>query len=262
MSDTSEKVTTSQEVQTSQEVMDQVVVSVGEPERPEHVTVTAAQPVEALLIGGRLHPLHRDLTCPVCIHHDRAKVERAIVDAFSYRSICDVVNKDRAESQSRPKLTPQMLERHVRDLHMEFAGAAMRIAADGRLREQGYDPAEVEGAIMPDGVALMRATIAKASHRLAKGEIQPTLSDALKASQVMAQIEASQQTTSDDDMAAIEEAFAVFWQGVVQVTTSEQQGQLALWIQNHPKLAALRARAERREMDPSNELAMTGEVGP
>jgi hypothetical protein len=143
-----------------------------------------------------------------------------------------------------------MLERHIRDLHMEFAAAAVRIASDDRLREQGLDPQEVENGMLPDGMALLRATIAQTANRLGKGELQPTMSDALKATQVVAQIEAAQQTTSADDMEAIEEAFAVFWQGVVQITTPEQQGQLALWIQNHPRLAALRAKAEQKPEDP------------
>ena len=251
---------TSGEVPTSAEVAHEVVIGVGsEHGSPRHVTIASTQSVEGLLVGGRLHPLHRDMGCPVCMHTDRGLIERSIVDAFSYKSICARVNKESSPTGSRPVLSPAMLENHVRSLHMEFAGTAMRVAADDRLRQQGYDPAEVEGMVMVDGMALMRATITNASRRLANGEIQPSLSDAVMASQVIAQMEAAQHTTSPDDMEAIEEAFAVFWQGVVQITTSEQQGQLALWIQNHPRLAALRARAEKR--DNPEDFTLTMEAG-
>ena len=244
---------TSGEVTTSEEVVepDHYGTAFTEAERPQHVTIAGARPMEGLLIGGRVHPLHRDMGCPVCVHHDRPTIERAILDGFSYKSICAKVNRRTSgEEGSRPRLTPAMLERHIRDLHMEFAAAAVRIASDDRLREQGLDPQEVENGMLPDGMALLRATIAQTANRLGKGELQPTMSDALKATQVVAQIEAAQQTTSADDMEAIEEAFAVFWQGVVQITTPEQQGQLALWIQNHPRLAALRAKAEQKPEDP------------
>jgi len=249
--ETSDEVATSDEVPTSDEVSPVTGFTVG----------SGPQSVSMVQVGGYAYPLHRDARCPVCRHHDRLRIERMIMDGYTYKSIASVVNKQRHpqrwvpaderehdESHSDyPVLTPAGLSAHVEGLHMELVAATMRLAADERLVELGMDPHEIDKAVLPDGMALLRATVARAFQRISTGEISPSLQDGVRAAQALHAMESVQSEGGPDDMAAIEEAFRVFWEGVVQITTPEQQGQLALWVQNHPKLAALRARAEQRD---------------
>lgn len=205
---------------------------------PEHTP----QALVMVKIGGREYPLRREASCQVCSSPYRFEIERALVMGHTYRSIRESL----PSSPEPPSLTS--FSGHVTRAHMPLPQAATRQLIEHRAQQLGK---EIEGGLelLLDTATVTDEVIQKGFQRLQDGEIEPSMSDLLKALTIRSQLDATSPSgdlSSDAWMEAMMEMFAI----VNRLMPPELWESFSQEIANSPILKAI----------SSNQTPIRGEV--
>lgn len=180
-----------------------------------------------MTVGGKEYALTSAPGCKVCGSEYRLEVEDALVRGYNPAQIL--------------KHLPQghtLVERNLRDHlaagHLPLKSAAVQALAReeaenrGRVVEAGAD-------VLASHVAFARAVVGRVRDRVATGEVEPDVRDALTAARLLWEFE--DQETQDDTMVS---AMARFMRVVKAVMTDEQFRELGRQVNRDPMLKTLR----------------------
>ncbi len=127
-------------------------------------------------IGERVHRLPRIAQCRVCRSHLRAQVEAGLVDGVSYRAIVDGLPDG--------TLSARNVGEHFKRGHLPVEDEVHSRLRKDRSRQAGQlIQRGVERKI--DELSLAHAVVERAADRLASGELEPTMREAIAAARLL-----------------------------------------------------------------------------
>jgi len=189
--------------------------------------VTAARNLSlaSTKVGGREYPLRSVPTCFVCASSYRREVEEALIGGAGYRTISRSLPSD-------ANLSPRNIADHLKNGHFPIKAEAVT-----RLREE---QAQERGAIVAKGAEVItqrysfaRRILQRVDERLASGEIEPSVQDALKAAEFLARFDAE---AAEDALTRTVDAVFDVAEQLLDDDTYEAFGRE---LARHPELRAL-----------------------
>ena len=192
------------------------------------MTAPSNQSLAFVRVGGREYPSLGSQRCGCCVHPLRESIERQLVQGRSPGSVV-------ASLPEAQPLTARQVGDHYRNhLPIQDAGVAM-------YREQ---QAEARGDLVAEGASHVVTALSFASRvvstvdaRLVAGEIEPSLTDGLKAAALLAPVE--QDVDSDVDMDAINQGFMEYLRAITTVCSREQVQAIGAHLAANPVMKAL-----------------------
>lgn len=192
------------------------------------------QSVSMVNLGGRLYPLRTEPRCKVCNSPHRLQVERGLVASYGYRAIIRTLPDDHG-------LTDRNLKDHVANGHLPLEQMARRVLVEERAREIGLSIENTDGPL-GDHITLARLTVQDAIERLLKGELKPTLGEALQAAKLLNDY--GLWGGSEIDREAITEAFTAYWEAVTREVDPETMGRISRRLTANPVIRSLMASSD------------------
>lgn len=217
--------------------MSEIEVEVTEPPRRGNTQVSYT------IIGGRRYPIKTVSTCRTCRSVHRPEIEQAIILGMTYKRIMDelVDAYDHHSPLGRPDR--MSLTAHVQLRHMPTPFSVQRDVIEDQARKLGKNIEEGE-ALLTDSLTIFRSIVQRGYERMNKGEIEPSMSDLLKAAQLQHVVESAQVKGQDDDdgVEMWREALVEYMTIVQRSVTSEQFQQIGLEMSKSPTLQAISRR--------------------
>jgi len=185
-------------------------------------------------IGGRRYPMKTVPQCRTCMSPYRLEIEQAVLEQRSYMSIANAL-LDRAEGRL-PHPGHQSIRDHVLKNHMPIGPTAERALVEERAKAIGRD-IENYASGLANYATVNEIIIQRGMDRLARGELQPSMSELLTAIRMQHTIEA----TSEDglDSAAWQEALVAYLEVAQKFIPADQMQAYGQALANHPVLRAM-----------------------
>lgn len=185
-------------------------------------------------IGGRRYPMKTVSQCRTCMSPYRLEIEQAILEQRSYMSIAMAIS-DRVSGRL-PNPGHQSIRDHVLKNHMPIGPTAERALVEERAKAIGRD-IENYASGLADYATVNEIIIQRGMDRLARGELQPSMSELLTAIRMQHVIEA----TSEDglDSAAWQEALVAYLEVAQKFIPADQMQAYGQALANHPVLRAM-----------------------
>jgi hypothetical protein len=172
--------------------------------------------------------------CRTCMSPYRLEIEQAVLEQRSYMSIANAL-LDRAEGRL-PHPGHQSIRDHVLKNHMPIGPTAERALVEERAKAIGRD-IETYASGLADYATVNEIIIQRGMDRLARGELQPSMSELLTAIRMQHTIEA---TTEDGlDSAAWQEALVAYLEVAQKFIPADQMQAYGQALANHPVLRAM-----------------------
>ena len=150
--------------------------------------------VASYVVGDRRYPMVTRQACLTCRHPDRRKVEEQALDGVPWATIVASLPHEHSLS-----------ERNIRE-HMRNHVPVEDVAVQQWLEKQGLERGVALGRGAEQVVEVAdfcRAIVGRTAERLARGEAQPSVRDALAASEMLARFEREDDDTDVDFVAAL-----------------------------------------------------------
>lgn len=201
---------------------------------PPPAPYTRPASVVMVEIGGRKYPMKTVPQCRTCMSPYRLEIEQSILEHRSYMSIAMAV-ADRPVGRL-PHPGHQSVRDHVLKNHMPIGPTAERALVEKRAEQIGRS-IEDYAAGLADYATVNEIIIQRGMDRLARGELQPSMSELLTAIRMQHAIEA----TSEDglDSAAWQEALVAYLEVAQQFIPPDKMQSYGQALANHPVLRAM-----------------------
>jgi hypothetical protein len=188
-------------------------------------------------MGGREYPLRVAPNCKVCRSPHRFNIEQEIIAGRTYKTI-EMALPDDAD------LSSANIRAHYTNGHLPLDAEVSRRLLDARAAARGLDIERTADSLV-DGAALAEITIQKTYEAVARGEVKPTLAEALNAAKFL---EVFAPSGGGLDEALLVEAFMVYQEEASKVMTGQQFEDFGRRLGANPTLQRLMAQErERRE---------------
>lgn len=185
-------------------------------------------------IGGRRYPMKTVAQCRTCMSPYRLEIEQAILEQHSYMSIAQtLVDRDQGRL---PHPGHQSIRDHVLKNHMPIGPTAERALVEERAKQIGRD-IENSTTGLADYASVNKIIVQRGMDRLARGELQPSMSELLTAIRMQHVMES---TTEDGlDSAAWQEALVAYLEVAQQFIPPDKMQAYGQALTNHPVLRAM-----------------------
>lgn len=189
----------------------------------------------SMSIGGRVYPLVSAPGCKTCGSKYRREIEAALVRGFSLAQILRHLPGDHG-------LVERNLRDHLRSAHLPLTSVAVQKLAEEEAEERGR-VVEAGADVLASHAAFARAVIGRVRERVAKGEIEPDIRDALVATKLLFEFEGD---PSAVDHEGLVQAMARLMEVIRATLTPDQFTELGRQVSRDPLLSAFRKAAGRR----------------
>jgi hypothetical protein len=195
-------------------------------------------------VNGQKYPMKTIPQCRTCMSPYRLEIEQAILEQRSYQKIADAV-ADR-EQGSLPNPGYQSIRDHVNKGHMPIGPTAERALVEQRAKQIGRD-IENYAAGLADYRSVNQIIIQRGMDRMARGELQPSMSELLTA----IRLEHAMETATEDgvDAQAWQEALVAYMEVAQQFIPQELFPAYGQALSQHPVLRALVAGTKPKEIE-------------
>lgn len=185
-------------------------------------------------VGGRQYPMKTVPQCRTCMSPYRLEIEQAILEQHSYMSIANTL-VDRQPGRL-PNPGHQSIRFHVVNGHMPVGPTAERALVERRAEQIGRSIEDYTSGLA-DYATVNEIIIQRGMERIARGELQPSMSELLTAIRNQHTIEA----TSNDglDSAAWQEALVAYLEVAQKFIPADQMQAYGQALANHPVLRAM-----------------------
>jgi hypothetical protein len=201
-------------------------------------------------VGGRQYPMRTVTQCRTCMSPHRLEIEQAILEQRSYASIANAL-LDR-ETGRLPHPGNQSIRDHVLKNHMPIGPTAERALVEERAQAIGRD-IETYTAGLANYATVNEIIVQRGMERLARGELQPSMSELLTAIRMQHAIES---TTEDGlDAAAWQEALVAYMEVAAQFIPQENLHAYGQALTRNPVLKAMMTGGQRRPEPKALETA-------
>lgn len=185
-------------------------------------------------VGGRKYPMKTIAQCRTCMSPYRMEIEQAILEHHSYASIAATV-ADRQPGRL-PNPGHQSIRFHVVNGHMPVGPTAERALVERRAEQIGRSIEDYTSGLA-DYATVNEIIIQRGMERIARGELQPSMSELLTAIRTQHTIES---TTEDGlDSAAWQEALVAYLEVAQKFIPANQMQAYGQALANHPVLRAM-----------------------
>jgi hypothetical protein len=178
-------------------------------------------------VGGREYPQVSERTCKTCSSQYRDLIEQATVGGRTWKKI---IRSLPAEAG----LSERNLADHFRHGHLPVAAEATQLLAERQAEERGA-VVETGAARIVDFLEFAQAVMGRVNHRVAAGEVEPGISDGLRAADLLARYDPGP-TMSEADYA---EVFSIYADTAKAVMTSEQHQEFVARLDTNQALQDL-----------------------
>lgn len=193
-------------------------------------------PASAIMVevGGQRFPMKSVPQCRTCQSPYRLEIEQAICSGASYAAAAEVV-EGRAPGRL-PHPSSDNVKAHVASKHMPLGATFQHALIAERAKEIGKS-LETGSASLVDYVTANRAVIQSGMDRIAKGELQPNMSELLTA----IRIEHTVQSANGDglDTEAWQEALIAYMDVATRFIPHDALPEYGRALAKHPILRAL-----------------------
>ena len=190
--------------------------------------------VASIKLGGRAYPNVSVPQCRVCRSPMGLAIERAIVIGAGYAAT--------ARTFPEAHLTGRNIEDHFANSHLPLRDEAVR-----RLQEEDGEQrahlVEIGAEAVADQLELARLVVGRVRQRVARGEVEPTIRDGLKATEILTRALAEDSSTSNQASAAL--TLYSLSQIAREVLNKEQYRLLSAGVASDPVLTAILAKPDR-----------------
>jgi hypothetical protein len=201
-------------------------------------------------VGGRKYPMRTVSQCRTCMSPYRMEIEQAILEQHGYMTIANALVG--RESGRLPNPGHQSIRDHVLKNHMPLGPTAERALVEERAKQIGRD-IETHTAGLADYASVNQIIVQRGMDRLARGELQPTMSELLTAIRMQHAIES---TTEDGlDAAAWQEALVAYMEVAAQFIPQENLHAYGQALTRNPVLKAMMTGGQRRPEPKALETA-------
>ncbi len=145
-------------------------------------------------VGGREYPHVSERTCKTCSSQYRDLIEQETVGGRTWKAISRSLPDDAG-------LTQRNLADHFRNGHLPVAAEATQLLAERQAEERGA-VVEIGAARIVDYMEFAQAVMGRVNHRVAAGEVEPGISDGLRAADLLARYDPGP-TMSEADYAQV-----------------------------------------------------------
>lgn len=203
-------------------------------------------------IGGRQYPMKTIAQCRTCMSPYRLEIEQAVLEQHSYMSIAMAI-ADRTPGRL-PNPGHQSIRDHVLKNHMPIGPTAERALVEKRAEQIGRD-IENYASGLADYATVNEIVIQRGMERLARGELQPSMSELLAAIRMQHTIE----STSEEglDSAAWQEALVAYLEVAQRFIPPDSMQAYGQALANHPVLRAMMtgSKPEPKALETAPEVA-------
>ncbi len=214
--------------------------------------VSEATSLVQVKIGGRIYDAQRSNRCGVCNHPGRMAIEKAMILDEGYRNIVMRYSGTQYIEGGVHKTYPQFsitsILNHRRNGHMPVEAAAVERLKDIRAQELGQQYEHMTDTIV-DGQLVANVVLRKGYEALVNGDITPSVSETLKAAEI---IKAFQDDTGGQiDVQAWADAQRVYFEEARKVMDDDQWDEFTGRLRINPILKAI---AQKMSTDQSDEI--------
>ncbi len=160
-------------------------------------------------VGNRTYDIQDHRYCKVFRHPDRAEIERAVLQSYSYASVIKAYVED---GPPEARFTEETLRRHVHAGHMPIKETARRVMVEERAKELGRNINDYHAALA-DEVVYLRQALQQAYEHLPNQV--PTVRDGVAIARALAEVEALAESPMNQE--AILKGFMVYMQATEAV---------------------------------------------
>ena len=202
----------------------------------ELVDFSNGAPASAIMVevGGQRFPMKSVPQCRTCQSPYRLEIEQAICSGASYAAAAEVI--DGRPPGRLPNPNQDNIQAHVQAKHMPLGATFQHALISERAKEIGRS-LETGSNTLVDYVVANRAIIQKGMDRIAKGELQPNMSELLTA----IRIEHTVQSANGDslDTEAWQEALIAYMDVATRFIPHDALPEYGRALAKHPILRAL-----------------------
>lgn len=141
-------------------------------------------------VGERLYPVKHVHNCKTCRSSHRVQIEIAVINGLSYKQIMEDYIEPFDDHSPLGTPTYQGLLTHIRRKHMAAPYTTQRRLLERRAQELGRSIEESE-ELLHDSVGALRAVVQRGFERMNSGQIDPSISDMIRAAQLESALVAS-----------------------------------------------------------------------
>lgn len=182
-----------------------------------------------MTVGGKVYPLISAPGCRTCGSEYRMEIESALVKGFSPGQVI----KHLPEGHN---LVERNLRDHLASGHLPLKSAAVQKLAQEESEERSR-MVEAGAEVLASHAAFARAVVGRVRDRVASGEIEPNVRDALAATRLLYEFEAEPSALNQDTLVT---AMSRFVEVVKAIVTPDQFAELGRQVNSDPLLKALR----------------------
>jgi len=142
------------------------------------MAVHANQSLAEVRVGGHAYPLKTAPGCRMCSSRHRLAAERLVVSGCTWSTVVASLPPDAG-------LSPRNVRDHIKNGHLPIKEASVQEFAQRQAEERGEVVAVGVEHVM-DHLQFARSILGRVSKRLATGEVEPTVRDALTAADLLA----------------------------------------------------------------------------
>lgn len=191
-------------------------------------------------LGGRMYPMKFEPQCSVCQSPHRLKIEREVLEGYSYRSIHSGLDEE-------GRMHWTSIQRHVSRGHLPVDAQVKRFAIEERARELGRS-AETHDQALADHVTMARLGVQKVFEKMMRGDLEPDIQDGIAFGNMLMKL--GMYEGSDIDRQAMMEAFTAYMEAAEEVMNSDQMRTFGQLLSSNSTLRALMGRTESGPEEP------------
>jgi hypothetical protein len=162
-------------------------------------------------LGGREYPLVSERACKTCSSPHRDIIER---DSVSGRNWATIIRS----SPDDAGLSERNLSDHWRNGHLPVEAVAVSELAERQAEQRGAVVKEAAKKIV-DYLDFAQTVVGRVNERVATGDIEPSVADALRAADLLARYQPETTTTNEADYLT---AFMAYHETAAEIMTAEQ----------------------------------------
>ncbi|MCA1694056.1 MAG: hypothetical protein LC749_04625 [Actinobacteria bacterium] len=180
-------------------------------------------------VGGNVYPLVSAPGCKTCGSEYRMEIEAGLVKGSSPNQVI----KHLPEGHG---LVERNLRDHLAAGHLPLKSAAVQKLAQEESEERSR-VVEAGAEVLSTHAAFARTVVGRVRERVANGEIEPDIRDALAATKLLYEFESEPSGLNQDNLVA---AMVQFMRVVKGIVTPDQFAELGRQVNSDPLLNALR----------------------